>query len=97
VKPRVDFAGPGRLAVSNAESFLIATTGREPTFGAHPACRDRRALGRSNEAALTMDADRSAFFIALVVVDVFIALADAISGPYTVLFLVDQGASAPFP
>ena len=42
-----------------------------------------------------MDADRSAFFIALVVVDVLAGLADAISGPYTVLFLVDQAALSP--
>jgi MFS transporter, SET family, sugar efflux transporter len=42
-----------------------------------------------------MDADRSAFFIALVVVDVLAALADAISGPYTVLFLVDQAGLSP--
>ena len=42
-----------------------------------------------------MDADRSAFFIALVVVDVLVGLADAISGPYTVLFLVDQAALSP--
>jgi SET family sugar efflux transporter-like MFS transporter len=44
---------------------------------------------------LTRDADRSAFFIALVVVDVLVGLADAISGPYAVLFLVDQAALSP--
>jgi SET family sugar efflux transporter-like MFS transporter len=42
-----------------------------------------------------MDADRSAFFIALVAVDVLVGLADAISGPYTVLFLVDQAGLSP--
>jgi MFS transporter, SET family, sugar efflux transporter len=52
-------------------------------------------LGRRNEAALTRDPDRSAFFIALVVVDVLVALADAISGPYAVLFLVDQAGLGP--
>jgi SET family sugar efflux transporter-like MFS transporter len=39
--------------------------------------------------------DRSSFFIALVVVDVLAGLADAISGPYTVLFLVDQARLSP--
>ena len=55
---------------------------------------DREAFGvlrRNNEASLTTDADRSSFFIALVVVDIFVGLADAISLPYIVLFLVDQG------
>ena len=36
------------------------------------------------------EADRSSFFIALVAVDVLAGLADAMSGPYIVLFLVDQ-------
>jgi len=44
---------------------------------------------------LTTDVDRSAFFIALVVVDVLAGLADAISGPYIVLFLVDQARLGP--
>jgi SET family sugar efflux transporter-like MFS transporter len=44
---------------------------------------------------LTSDADRSSFFIALVVVDVLAGLADAISGPYTVLFLVDEAGLGP--
>ncbi len=44
---------------------------------------------------MTRDADRSAFFIALVVVDVLVGLADAISGPYAVLFLVNQAALGP--
>ena len=44
---------------------------------------------------MTTDADRSSFFIALVVVDVFVGLADAISGPYIVLFLVDQAGLGP--
>ena len=44
-----------------------------------------------------MDADRSAFFIALVAVDVLVGLADAVSGPYTVLFLVDQAGLSPLP
>ena len=44
---------------------------------------------------MTRDADSSAFFIALVVVDVFVGLADAISGPYSVLFLVDKAALSP--
>jgi MFS family permease len=50
---------------------------------------------RSNGAALTVDADRSSFFIALVVVDIFVGLADAISGPYIVLFLVDKAGLGP--
>ena len=50
---------------------------------------------RSNGAALTTDADRSSFFIALVVVDIFVGLADAISGPYIVLFLVDKAGLGP--
>ena len=44
---------------------------------------------------LTTDADRSSFFIALVAVDVLAGLADAISGPYIVLFLVDQAGFSP--
>jgi MFS transporter, SET family, sugar efflux transporter len=44
---------------------------------------------------LTTDVDRSAFFIALVVVDVLAGLADAISGPYVVLFLVDEARLGP--
>ena len=44
---------------------------------------------------LTTHADRSPFFIALVIVDVLAALADAISGPYFVLFLVDQARLSP--
>jgi SET family sugar efflux transporter-like MFS transporter len=48
-----------------------------------------------NEASLTTDADRSSFFIALVVVDIFVGLADAITGPYIVLFLVDQAGLSP--
>jgi MFS transporter, SET family, sugar efflux transporter len=44
---------------------------------------------------LTTDVDRSSFFIALVVVDVLAGLADAISGPYIVLFLVDQARLGP--
>ena len=52
-------------------------------------------LCRNNEALLTTDVDRSSFFIALVVVDVLSGLADAISGPYVVLFLVDQAQLGP--
>jgi SET family sugar efflux transporter-like MFS transporter len=44
---------------------------------------------------LTTDADRSSFFIALVVVDIFVGLADSISLPYMVLFLVDQAGLSP--
>ena len=46
---------------------------------------------------LPTDVDRSAFFIALVVVDVLAGLADSISGPYVVLFLVDQARLGPLP
>lgn len=42
-----------------------------------------------------MDRDRSSFFVALVVVDVLAGLADAISGPYVVLFLVDHVGLSP--
>jgi MFS transporter, SET family, sugar efflux transporter len=52
-------------------------------------------IRRDNEASLTTDADRSSFFIALVVVDIFAGLADAISLPYIVLFLVDKAALSP--
>jgi SET family sugar efflux transporter-like MFS transporter len=52
-------------------------------------------IRRDNEACLTTDADRSSFFIALVVVDIFAGLADAISGPYLVLFLVDRAGFSP--
>jgi hypothetical protein len=45
---------------------------------------------------LTTHADRSSFFIALVVVDIFVGLADAITGPYIVLFLVDEARFSPF-
>jgi SET family sugar efflux transporter-like MFS transporter len=44
---------------------------------------------------LTPHADRSSFFVALVVVDVLAGLADAMSGPYIVLFLVDQARLSP--
>ncbi|HXE25213.1 MAG TPA: hypothetical protein VN637_10025, partial [Roseiarcus sp.] len=44
---------------------------------------------------MTTDADRSSFFIALVAVDVLAGLADAVSGPYIVLFLVDQAHLSP--
>jgi MFS transporter, SET family, sugar efflux transporter len=44
---------------------------------------------------LPTDVDRSAFFIALVVVDVLAGLADSLSGPYVVLFLVDQARLGP--
>ena len=52
-------------------------------------------LRRNNGASLTTDADRSSFFIGLVIVDIFVGLADAISGPYIVLFLVDQAGFSP--
>ncbi len=42
-----------------------------------------------------MDRDRSSFFVALVVVDVLAGLADAVSGPYLVLFLVDHVGLTP--
>ena len=41
------------------------------------------------------ETDRSSFFIALVAVDVLAGLADAMSGPYIVLFLVDQARLDP--
>jgi len=44
---------------------------------------------------LTTAAARSSFFIGLVIVDIFVGLADAISGPYIVLFLVDQARLSP--
>ena len=44
---------------------------------------------------MTTDADRSSFFITLVVVDVLSGLSDAISGPYIVLFLVDEAHLGP--
>ena len=44
---------------------------------------------------MTTAVDRSSFFIALVVVDVLAGLADAMSGPYIVLFLVDQAHLSP--
>ena len=44
---------------------------------------------------MTTDADRSSFFIALVIVDIFVGLADAISAPYIVLFLVDKARFSP--
>ena len=44
---------------------------------------------------MTADADRSSFFISLVAVDVLAGLADAVSGPYIVLFLVDQARLSP--
>ena len=52
-------------------------------------------LRRNSEAPLTTDADRSSFFVALVVVDVLAGLADSISGPYVVLFLVNQAGLGP--
>src|SRR6185312_15843755 len=59
---------------------------------------DRHRLGarrRNPGALLTTDAERSSFFIALVAVDVLAGLADAVSGPYVVLFLVDQAHLSP--
>ena len=44
---------------------------------------------------MTTDADRSSFFIALVVIDIFIGLADSISLPYIVLFFVNQAGFSP--
>ena len=44
---------------------------------------------------MTPHAERSSFFVALVVVDVLAGLADAMSGPYIVLFLVDQAHLSP--
>ena len=44
---------------------------------------------------MTPHDDRSSFFLALVVVDVLAGLADAMSGPYIVLFLVDQAHLSP--
>jgi len=44
---------------------------------------------------LSKEPDRSSFFVALVVVDVLAGLADAISGPYIVLFLVDDARLDP--
>ena len=44
---------------------------------------------------MTPDADRSSFFIALVVVDVFVGLADALSGTYIVLYLVGEAGLGP--
>jgi MFS transporter, SET family, sugar efflux transporter len=52
-------------------------------------------LARNIEASLTTDVDRSSFFVALVLVDVLAAFADAISGPYTVLYLVDEAHLGP--
>jgi MFS transporter, SET family, sugar efflux transporter len=52
-------------------------------------------LCRNTEALLSTDADRSSFFIALVIADVLAGVADAISGPYVVLFLVDQARLGP--
>ena len=43
----------------------------------------------------TKDADRSSFFIVLVAVDALAGLADAVSGPYIVLFLVDEARLGP--
>ena len=59
---------------------------------------NREAFGvfcRTCEASLTTDADRSSFFIGLVIVDIFVGLADAISLPYIVLFLVDKAGLSP--
>src|SRR5262249_646046 len=60
----------------------------------------RRPHGWACSAAITRRlltpyADRSSFFVALVVVDVLAGLADAMSGPYLVLFLVDQAHLSP--
>jgi SET family sugar efflux transporter-like MFS transporter len=54
-----------------------------------------RVVHRNNETLLTTDANRSSFFIALVVVDIFAGFSDAISLPYIVLFLVDKAALNP--
>ena len=44
---------------------------------------------------MTTDADRSSFFIALVVVDIFVGFADSLSLPYMVLFFVDEAGMSP--
>ena len=58
-------------------------------------------MARTSEALrdaripLTAEARRSSFFVALVVVDVLAGLADALTGPYLVLFLVDELGLSP--
>ena len=44
---------------------------------------------------MSTDADRSSFFVALVVIDIFVGLADSISLPYIVLFLVNEAGFSP--
>ena len=45
---------------------------------------------RDARIPLTAEARRSSFFVALVVVDVLAGLADLLTGPYLVLYLVDS-------
>ena len=94
----------GRCVRSNPFELrlLEATDARRSTMNSRSLANrfapNREAFGvlrRSNEASLTTDADRSSFFIGLVIVDIFVGLADAISLPYIVLFLVDRAGLSP--
>ena len=50
---------------------------------------------RDARIPLTAEARRSSFFVALVVVDVLAGLADSLTGPYLVLYLVDELGLSP--
>ena len=63
--------------------------------GGFPATIGWTCFAATTGRLLTTHAERSSFFIALVVVDVLAGLADAMSGPYLVLFLVDQARLSP--
>src|ERR1700733_2563738 len=63
--------------------------------GSFPATIGWTCFAATTGRLLTTHAERSSFFIALVVIDVLAGLADAMSGPYLVLFLVDQARLSP--
>jgi SET family sugar efflux transporter-like MFS transporter len=63
--------------------------------GGFPATIGWTCFAATTGRLLATHAERSSFFIALVVVDVLAGLADAMSGPYLVLFLVDQAHLSP--
>src|ERR1700722_20242670 len=69
--------------------------GDSPDGGFLPPAIGWTCFAATTGRLLTTHADRSSFFIALVVVDVLAGLADAMSGPYLVLFLVAQGRLSP--
>jgi MFS transporter, SET family, sugar efflux transporter len=72
------------------------TIGGWTTMQSSPRSRTgATAPGRRRDLALKADPNRSSFFVALIVVDVMVGVADAMSLPYFALFLVDRARLDP--